>query len=66
MIEMKKKIVMMVVLTLTAYFFCGVTWRIVFPHPAGGLGRVLEASITVGGEGTPENGVPGGPPGTPG
>lgn len=65
---MKKKIVMMVVLTMMVCSFWGaVAYEIDFFQPVEGLRNVVETSImTVNGGENPDDGIPGGPPGTPG
>lgn len=65
---MKKKIAMMVVLTLMACSLCGVIIvGVDFPNPVEGLKKVAEVGTTPVFDGTtPDDGVPGGPPGIPG
>lgn len=68
MIKMRKKIVMMVFVTIMVCSFWGaIACEIGFAQPGDGLRRIVETSImTADGEETPDDGLPGGPPGTPG
>ena len=65
---MRKKIAVMVVLTLMVCSLCGaVVFGVDFPNPVEGLRKVVEAGTTPAYDGvTPDDGVPGGPPGIPG
>ena len=64
---MKKKIVVLVVVALMACSFCGGLGSIdYFPHSREGLKRVVESSSILSGGTTPDDGIPGGPPGNPG
>lgn len=68
-IQMKKVLVIMVVLTMMACSFWGaVAYEANFWHPENGLKKIVETTIpaTIEKGVTPDDGIPGGPPGTPG
>ncbi len=68
-INMKKKIVLVVVLTLMVCSFCGAVVDIgeVLSHSTQEWETVMTPdSASLDGEPDPEDGIPGGPPGTPG
>jgi hypothetical protein len=68
-IQMKKVFVIMVILTMMACSFWGaVACEANFWQPVNGLRNIVETSIpaTIETGVTPDDGIPGGPPGTPG
>lgn len=69
MIKMNKKILMLVILTLMVYSFWGaVAYEADFSQSVDGLRKMVETTIirTANSGKTPDDGIPGGPPGIPG
>jgi len=64
--NMKKKIVMLAVVALMVCSFCGAVCDIDYlPHWGEEIKRIIEPGMTLSGT-TPDDGIPGGPPGNPG